>query len=181
MHDLTDELSRMRERLREAKAYLKIDELRARRPQLEAEASRPDLWDDADRARRVTAELSSVTGDIESFEGVASRLDDAATLYELAREEADEESAGEAEQIISELDGELRRIELVSMFSGPHDENDALVTIQAGEGGVDAQDWAEMLLRMYSRWAQRHGFDVELDEVSAGTEAGIQSATFAAV
>jgi peptide chain release factor 2 len=176
MRDLTDELKALRARLDEAAQYLKVDELRARQPQLEAEASRPDLWDDPDKARRVTSELVAVNDDLAAFEALSGRLDDAETLYELARDEADEASLAEVEQSLKAIDADLRRVELRSMFSGEHDERDALVTIQAGEGGVDAQDWAEMLLRMITRWAERRGFDVEVEEFTPGTEAGISSA-----
>jgi len=178
MRDLSDELKALRARLDEAEGFLRIDELRARRPQLEAEASRPDLWDDAERAKRVTSELAGVIDDLDHYEGLASRLDDADTLYELARDEGDEESLAEVEQSLTGIDADLRRIELRSMFSGEHDERDALVTIQAGEGGVDAQDWAEMLLRMYTRWAERRGFDVAVLEFTEGAEAGLSSAEF---
>ena len=178
MRDLTDDLKALRARLTEAETYLKVDELRARRPQLEAEASRPDLWDDADRARRVTGELAAVTDDLEQYEQLAGRLDDADTLYELARDEGDDDALAEVERSLSDIDADLRRIELRSMFSGEHDERDALVSITSGEGGVDAQDWAEMMLRMYTRWAERRGFDVEVDEFTEGSEAGLSSATF---
>ncbi|HET9609526.1 MAG TPA: peptide chain release factor 2 [Acidimicrobiales bacterium] len=176
MRDLTDDLKALRARLAEAEGYLKLDELRARRPQLEAEASRPDLWDDAERAKRVTGELSAVIDDIDGYERLAGRLDDAETLHELARDEGDEGALAEVDEALVGIDRDLRAIELRSMFSGEYDEHDALVTIQAGEGGVDAQDWAEMLLRMYSRWAERRGFDIEVDEVTPGSEAGLSSA-----
>ncbi|HEX6423698.1 MAG TPA: peptide chain release factor 2 [Acidimicrobiales bacterium] len=176
MRDLSDDLRALRARLVEAEGYLKLDELRARRPQLEAEASRPDLWDDPDRARRVTGELSAVTDDIERYEQLAGRLDDAETLHELARDEGDEGALAEVDEALGAIEAELRGIELRSMFSGEYDEHDALVSIQAGEGGVDAQDWAEMLLRMYTRWAERRGFDIEVDEVTPGSEAGLSSA-----
>jgi peptide chain release factor 2 len=178
MRDLSDELKALRSRVAEAEGYLAVDDLRARRPQLEAEASRPDLWDDPDRARRVTGELAGVVDDLDQYEGLAGRLDDADTLYELARDEADEESLAEVERSLVDLDRDLRRLELRSMFSGEHDQHDALVTVQAGEGGVDAQDWAEMLLRMYTRWAERRGFDVAVLEFTEGSEAGLSSAEF---
>jgi peptide chain release factor 2 len=178
MRDLTDDLKALRARLSEAEGYLKVDELRARRPQLEAEASRPDLWDDAERAKRVTGELSTVIDDLEQYEQLEARVDDAETLHELARDEGDDDSLAEVEQSLAAIDTDLRRIELRSMFSGEHDERDALVSITSGEGGVDAQDWAEMLLRMYTRWAEGRGFDVEVDEFTEGSEAGLSSATF---
>jgi peptide chain release factor 2 len=178
MRDLTDDLKALRARLSEAETYLKVDELRARRPQLEAEASRPDLWDDADRARQVTGELSAVTDDLEQYEQLAGRVDDADTLHELGRDEGDDDTLAEVERSLADIDADLRRIELRSMFSGEHDERDALVSVTSGEGGVDAQDWAEMLLRMYTRWAERRGFDVEVEEFTEGSEAGLSSATF---
>jgi peptide chain release factor 2 len=176
MRDLSDELKALRARLDESAGYLRIDELRARLPQLEAEASRPDLWDDADNARKVTAELANVNDDLARYEGIAERLDDAETLHELGRAEGDEESLVEVEESLVDLDRELRQVELRSMFTGDHDTNDALVSITSGEGGVDAQDWAEMVLRMVLRWAERRGFDTEVDSVTAGSEAGISSA-----
>src|SRR5215207_57808 len=176
MRDLSDELKGLRGRVDEAAGYLMVDGLRARQPQLEAEASRPDLWDDPDKARRVTSDLASVNDDLAAFDGLRSRLDDAETLHELARDEGDEASLAEVEASLAAIDADLRRVELQSMFSGEHDQRDALVSIQAGEGGVDAQDWAEMLLRMVTRWAERRGFDAELDDRTPGTEAGISSA-----
>ncbi|HRW37995.1 MAG TPA: peptide chain release factor 2 [Aquihabitans sp.] len=178
MRDVTDDISALRKRLEEAEQYLKVPELRARRPQLETEASRPDLWDDADRARQVTGELASVTDDLERYDALAERIDDVETLAELAREEGDDSVAAEIEEALGALGGDFGALELRSLFTGEHDERDVLAEIQAGEGGADAQDWANMLLRMYLRWAERRGFDVELDEVSAGSEAGISSAAF---
>jgi peptide chain release factor 2 len=178
MRDFSDDLRALRARLQEAETYLQIDELRSRRPQLETEASRPDLWDDQDQARKVTGELSAVSDDIDSFEALIGQLEDAETLAELAREEGDESQEPEIEGAIADLDRSLRALELRSMFSGEHDERDALCSVQAGEGGADAQDWAEMLLRMYIRWAERKGFDTEVEEVTEGGEAGISSATF---
>ena len=178
MRDLTDDLKALRARLSEAETYLKVEQLRARRPQLEAEASRPDLWDDADRARRVTGELSAVTDDIEQYEQLAGRVDDAETLHELGRDEGDDDTLAEVERSLAGIDADLRRIELRSMFAGEHDERDALVSVTSGEGGVDAQDWAEMMLRMYTRWAEQRGFDVEVEEFTEGSEAGLSSATF---
>ncbi|HEY3141272.1 MAG TPA: peptide chain release factor 2 [Acidimicrobiales bacterium] len=176
MRDLSELIKGLRGRVDEAATYLRVDELRTRRPQLEAEASRPDLWDDPDNARKVTGELANVAEDIDRFEGIAGRLDDAETLHELARDEGDEDALAEVEESLAALDRELRRIELRSMFSGEYDQHDALLTIQSGEGGVDAQDWAEMLLRMDLRWAERRGFSAEVDGVTAGSEAGISSA-----
>ena len=178
MRDLSDALELARKRLADAAAYLKVDELRARRPLLETEASRPDLWDDPDAAKRVTGELSVVVDDLERYERLLSELEDAETLYQLARDEGDESQEPEIEAALASLDAELRGLELRSMFSGEHDERDALCTIQAGEGGADAQDWAEMLYRMYVRWAERRGFEVEEEGSTPGSEAGLSSVEF---
>lgn len=178
MRDFTDQLVEARKRIADARAYLKIDELRDRLPLLETEASRPDLWDDADNAKKVTGELSTVMGDLELYDGLVGELEDAETLHELAREVDDESQEPEIETVLSGLDRELRVLELRSMFSGDHDERDALCTIQAGEGGADAQDWAEMLYRMYVRWAERRGFEVEEEGSTAGSEAGLSSVEF---
>jgi peptide chain release factor 2 len=178
VRDFSDQLAEARKRVADAEAYLKIDELRARRPQLETEASRPDLWDDADVAKRVTGELSTVIGDLEQYDRLVTALEDAETLHELAREVDDASQETEIEATLAGLDRELRGLELRSMFSGEHDEYDALCTLQAGEGGADAQDWAEMLYRMYVRWAERRGFSVEEEGSTAGSEAGLSSVEF---
>ena len=178
MRDVSDEISALRKRHTEAATYLRIDERRGRRPQLETEASRPDLWDDADKARQVTGELASVSDDLERYDALGGRLDDVEVLAELAREEHDDSVAQEIEESLKALAADFGALELRSLFTGEHDELDAICEIQSGEGGADAQDFANMLLRMYLRWAEGRGFDVELDEVSEGSEAGISSATF---
>ena len=178
MRDFSDALELTRKRVSDAAVYLQIEELRARRPLLETEASRPDLWDDPDTARRITGELSTVVDDLHHYEHLETELDDAETLHELAREVDDASQEGEIEALLTSLDTQLRALELRSMFSGEHDERDALCTIQAGEGGADAQDWAEMLYRMYGRWAEGRGFDVEEEGSTPGSEAGVSSVEF---
>jgi peptide chain release factor 2 len=178
LKDFTDELRALGQRLSDAERYLDLEGLRKRLASLEADASRPDLWDDADAARKVTTELSRVKGDVDGLEQLGARLSDAETLYELAIEEGDDSVEGEVSESLTSVSRSLDELELRSLFSGEHDEFDAVCEIHAGAGGTDAQDWAEMMLRMYLRWAERRGFSVELDEVSAGQEAGILSATF---
>jgi len=178
MRDFSDDISGLRKRLDEARGYLRIEELREQRPQLETEASRPDLWDDADNARKVTGELSSLIDDITLYEGLESGIDDAETLAELGREEQDDSFEPEVAETIADLDRRFAALELRALFTGEWDEHDAVCSINAGAGGADAQDWAEMMLRMYKRWAEQRGFEFELEEVTAGSEAGISSATF---
>jgi len=178
VRDFSDALELTRKRISDASVYLKIEDLRARRPRLETEASRPDLWDDSEVAKRVTGELSMVVDDLEHFDRLTGEIEDAETLHELAREVDDASQEPEIDAILTSLDSELSALELRSMFSGEHDERDALCTIQAGEGGADAQDWAEMLYRMYVRWAERRGFEVEEEGSTPGSEAGVSSVEF---
>jgi peptide chain release factor 2 len=170
-------------RWRAAREYLKIDARRARQALVAELAADPNLWDDADNARAVTTELGRLTNDLDSFDALRRSLDDANVLGEFARESL---SAGEADwSLFDELASSVEllghaiaALETQSLFSGPYDENDAIVELHAGAGGTDAQDWTEMLLRMFSRWAERRGFGVEIDEVTEGQEAGLLSATF---
>ncbi len=176
--DLKAELAALRSRLEEAQGYLRLDHLRQRRAELEKEVSRPDLWDDPDVARRVTSEFGSVGDDIDLLEDLGRRLSDGEVLYQLMVEEGDDSVVGELTGAIDDLARRLDDLELRSLFTGEYDENDAIAELHSGAGGTDAQDWCEMLLRMYQRWAERRGFDVEIDEATAGQEAGLLSATF---
>jgi peptide chain release factor 2 len=176
--DFSDELASLRRRLGEAERDLDLVGKRERLAKLEERAADPTLWDDPDQARAVTTEMARVRDDVELLERLAQRLSDAEVLYELARDEADESVEPELDEAVAAIERELAATELRSLYSGEHDERDALCEIHSGAGGTDSQDWAEMLLRMYLRWAEQRGFSVELDEVTAGGEAGITSATF---
>ncbi len=178
MRDFSADLAELRKRLGEASGYLKIPDNRERLGALEADASRPDLWDNPDEARKVTSEMSRVRDDVEVFDALAQRVEDAETLFEMAKEEGDDSFEAEIDEAVADIRRRLDELELRSLFAGEYDEHDAVVDIHAGEGGTDAQDWANMMLRMYLRWAERRGFEVELDEVQPGQEAGLTSATF---
>jgi peptide chain release factor 2 len=178
MRDFSDDLKEIRRRVEEAHGYLKIDQTRARLAELEAEVQRPDLWDDQDHAKAVNAHYAAARDDVTTYEALERKVDDVEVLHELAREEDDESQEPELAEAVAAIGAELAELELRSPFIGAHDEADAICRISAKDGGVDAQDWSEMLLRMYSRWAERRGFDVEVDDVSEGTEAGILSAEF---
>ncbi len=178
MRDFSDDLSELRRRVTDARAYLRVDAAEARLAELEQAASKPDLWDDPDAARRVTTELAQVKDDIDLVQGLEARVSDLETLHDLGREESDDSVEPEIAAGIADLAAELDRLELRALFTGEHDERDAICEVHSGAGGTDAADWAQMLLRMFMRWAERRGFDVELDEVQPGTEAGISSATF---
>jgi len=178
MRDFTEDLADVARRVREAHHYLGIDEARQRLAALEVEVSAPDLWDDPDRARKVNSELSAVRDDVELVDTLTRRLSDVQTLYDLAREEGDESLETEIATELGDLRGTLDRLELRALFSGEHDERDAICEVHSGAGGTDAQDWTAMLLRMFTRWAESKGFAVEIDETQEGQEAGITSATF---
>ena len=178
MRDFTDELKDLRRRLGEAEGYLKIDVGRSRLAELEMEVSRPDLWDDQELAKKVNGEYSNVKSDIDTFDGLSRKLEDVELLHEMARELDDETQEVDIEAAAATIGRQLRQLDLRSLFTGEHDEADCIVQINAKDGGVDAQDWAEILLRMYGRWAEVRGFNMEIDEISPAAEAGIMSAEF---
>lgn len=161
---------------------LDVDGLRSRIDKLEHEASDPHLWDDQSRAQRVTSELSHAQGELRRVEDLRRRLDDLPVLYELAGEEtgaAAADALAEADAELAALQADIEAMEVRTLLSGEYDEREALVTIRSGAGGVDAADWAEMLMRMYIRWAEQHKYPVEVFDISYAEEAGIKSATFA--
>jgi peptide chain release factor 2 len=178
MRDFSPDLAELRRRLDAARGYLRVDDARAKVAELEEQVSKPDLWDDQALARSITTELSRVRDDVDLYDGLDGQLSDLETLAELAREESDASLEGEIGEGISAVSARFDELELRALFTGEHDDRDAICTVNSGAGGTDAQDWTNMLLRMYLRWAERRGFAVELDEVSPGTEAGISSATF---
>jgi peptide chain release factor 2 len=175
MRNFSDDLAELSRRLDETEAYLGVEALRARLQVLEKDIAAPDLWDDQDRARSVTTEYTRVKEDIDLVDGMRQELEDATVLHEMAREEDDESQEGEIDAAVQSLSTRLDDLDLRSLFTGDHDESDAVITISAKDGGTDAQDWAEMLERMYLRWAERRGFTVEPVDRSEGQEAGILS------
>ena len=136
----------------------------------------PGFWDDQERAARTSAEHTRAKRKIDLWEGIAADVGDLADLAEMASE--DEEMATELGDQLGSIESRLAELEEQRLFSGEHDAGDAVVTVRSGAGGTDSQDWAEMLLRMYLRWAESRGFAVEIKEASEGEEAGLKSATF---
>ncbi|HET9059531.1 MAG TPA: peptide chain release factor 2 [Acidimicrobiales bacterium] len=178
MRDFTDDLRALRRRLDEACDYLDIEAARKRLSELEPELSRPDLWDRPEAAQIISREYAALKGDSDLIADLEGKVSDAEVLFELGRQEADDSVSTELESLVSDVAAHLADLELRSLFIGEHDSLDAVCEIHAKDGGTDAQDWAEMLLRMYQRWVERRGFTMELDEVTPGQEAGILSATF---
>jgi peptide chain release factor 2 len=138
----------------------------------------PGFWDDQERAARTSAEHSRATRKLNGYRELESELDDLEAIQEMAAE--DDSIAGEVEEQRAAVESKLAELEEERLFAGPYDAGDAVVSVHAGTGGTDSQDWAEMLLRMLMRWAERRGFQVEMVEASPGEEAGIKSATFIA-
>ncbi|MDT7784434.1 MAG: peptide chain release factor 2 [Pseudonocardiales bacterium] len=159
-------------------AVMDLDGLRAAVADLEEQAAKPDLWNDQEKAQKVTSQLSHKQGELRRVTGLRDRLDDLPLLYELAEEADDADALADADNDRVKLRGEIAGLEVRTLLSGEYDERNALITIRAEAGGVDAADFAEMLLRMYSRWAERHQYPVEVFDTSYAEEAGIKSATF---
>ena len=178
MRDFSNDLTELRRRVNEASVYLKVEDSRVRISELEVEVARPDLWDDQDNAKKVNSEYANLKSDMDEFASLAGSIDDLEVLHEMAREIDDESQEPDLERGIAQARTKLDALELRSLFTGVHDEANAIVQINAKDGGVDAQDWSEMLLRMFTRWAERKGFEIEIGDISQGTEAGILSADF---
>ena len=176
--DFSQALAQARAKYEMIAKALDPEGLRSRIADLEKEASAPGLWDDQENAQKVTSKLSSLQSQLKRLESASSRLDDVETLEELGREENDRDVLAEAGREVESLNSDLADMEIQTLLDGEYDEREAVVTIRSGAGGVDAADWAQMLLRMYMRWSERHGFKTKIMDTSYAEEAGIKSATF---
>jgi peptide chain release factor 2 len=177
--DHSEALTALDSTLRNIEAVLDLDRMRKEKSALEEQASAPDLWDDPAKAQQVTSRLSYVQGEINRVEKLRARLDDARILLDLAESESDSAAVDEVGTEISALRKQIDELEVRTLLSGEYDAREALVSVRSGAGGVDAADFAEMLMRMYLRWAERHGYATEVYDTSYAEEAGIKSATFA--
>jgi len=177
--DFDVEIKQLRATMKTIGQVLDLDGMRAEIADLGEQVAAPDLWDDQDNATRVTGRLSSLQGQLDRFTGLVSRIDDLEVLVELGREENDESSLAESEAELGKIHAAVEALEVRTLLSGEYDEREALITIRSGAGGVDAADFAEMLMRMYTRWAERNKYTVEVFDTSYAEEAGIKSATFA--
>jgi peptide chain release factor 2 len=165
--------------LRSIETVLDLDKMREEIDELSEQASAPDLWDDQANAQRVTSKLAGLQNEIERVLSLRRRLDDLAVLVELAEAEDDADTLAESEKELRDLRRAIDAMEVRTLLSGEYDSREALVTLRAGAGGVDAADFTEMLMRMYLRWAERHKYPSEVYDTSYAEEAGIKSATFA--
>ncbi|MDO4715977.1 MAG: peptide chain release factor 2 [Propionibacteriaceae bacterium] len=177
--DLTHLIAELDKSLTSIEAVVDLDALRADIAALEEEVAVPNLWDNQDNAQRVTSRLSAKQAELERVTALRSRLEDAEVMLDLAAEESDQAAAEEVEAELKALSADIAALEVRTLLSGEYDQRDALVTIRSEAGGVDAADFAEMLFRMYLRWADRHGYATEVYDTSYAEEAGLKSATFA--
>ncbi len=176
MSELKEKTTQLEGRLSELEDFFDLEALRGRAANLAEGMSRPGFWDDPEEARRVSAEFARVEDRVCLLDGLRSRLSDAEELLELS--EGDEELLGEVADELGRVERALEEQEVARLFAGEYDEGAAILTINSGAGGVDSQDWAEMLARMYRRWAERRGYDLQTIEYTLGEEAGIKSATY---
>jgi peptide chain release factor 2 len=172
--DLREQLGALDATLGSIETVLDLDTMRKDLAALEEEAADPDLWNDQARAQQVTSRMSHLRSDLARLDALRGRIDDAQAAVDLDDPALMEEAAAD----LPVLAADIQALEVRTLLSGDYDQREALVTINSGTGGTDAADWAEMLMRMYLRWAERHGFATEVFDTSYAEEAGIKSATF---
>ncbi|KQN45594.1 peptide chain release factor 2 [Frigoribacterium sp. Leaf44] len=176
--DFSEQIAALRATFEDIRAVIGQDRLVAEIAELSEQASAPDLWDDTDNAQKITSALSHRQSELEKLETTEARLDDLVVLVEMANDGDDQESADEAQAELKALQKMMDVLEVQTLLDGEYDPRPAVITIRAGAGGVDAADFAEMLLRMYLRYAEKHGMSATVMDTSYAEEAGIKSATF---
>jgi peptide chain release factor 2 len=176
--DVQERTAALETTLASIETVLDLPKMRLAVLDFEAQASVPNLWDDQDKAQQITSRLSFLQGEVRKVETLRRRLDDLPILFELAEGEDDETALAEAEKELGDLQKAIAELEVRTLLSGEYDAREAFVSIRAGAGGVDAADWAEMLLRMYTRYCERHNWPFEVNDTSYAEEAGLKSATF---
>lgn len=172
-----DQLDVLAARLKKVEGYLHIDERRALAEELERKSGESGFWDDAEAARVTMAKLARAKEDVAGIDAARAKLDDAQAAFELGEETGDDELLGEAEASAASLERDLSELELSSWFTGEFDHGDAIVSITPGQGGLEAQDWCSMLLRMYLRYCERRGWKVTINDAPAAEAIGIDRAT----
>ncbi|MGW1679990.1 peptide chain release factor 2 [Saccharopolyspora sp. NPDC002376] len=176
--DVAASLKELTNTLEGIESVMDLDALRANIAELEAEAAKPDLWDDVDHAQRVSSQLVHRQAELRRVTELRQRIEDLEVLYELSEDEGDTSGLAEADKECESLKKDLETLEVRTLLSGEYDQREAMVTIRAEAGGVDAADFAEMMMRMYLRWAERHSYPTEVYDTSYAEEAGLKSATF---
>ncbi|WP_277244782.1 peptide chain release factor 2, partial [Micrococcus terreus] len=176
--DFSASIAELRSTLSSIEQVSDLDKIKADIAELEQQAAAPDLWDDPEAAQKVTSKLSHRQAELNRMAKIESRIDDLEIMVELGREEEDASTMADAEKELTAIQKTLSELEVVTLLSGEYDERDAVVTIRAGAGGVDAADFAEILMRMYLRWAEQRGWSTKVMDTSYAEEAGLKSATF---
>ena len=177
LEDLKPILNDLGEKLDQMRISLEIPAKEEKIAELEYKMSEPSFWDDAAAAQRLNQELAALKGGVDTYRDLKAKYEDAETLYEMGIEESDPSMEGDIRAELTLIAEGLETLQLEVLLSGEYDANDAILTLHAGAGGTEAQDWTQMLLRMYGRWAERHGFTVDTADLQPGEEAGVKSAT----
>ena len=176
--DISDQVAALRSTFADIRSVVGVDRLEAEIADLSEQAGVPDLWDDPEKAQTVTSALSHRQAELAKIDSIQSRLDDIEIMVQLANEEADESAAADVHIELASIQKLLGELEVQTLLDGEYDDRPAVITIRAGAGGVDAADFADMLFRMYLRWAEKHKYPVTVMDTSYAEEAGIKSATF---
>ncbi len=177
LEELKPRLTELSGKLDEMETSLEVPSKESKIAELEYKMGEPTFWDDAEAAQKINQELASLKGSVDKYKALREKYDDAQTLWEMATEENDTSLEDDIKADLDAIAGGLEALQLEVLLSGPYDSNNAILTLHAGAGGTEAQDWTQMLLRMYGRWAERHGFTVETADLLPGDEAGVKSAT----
>ena len=177
LEDIKPRLGELKEKLDQMEVSLEVPATEEKIAELEYKMGEPTFWDDAEEAQKINQELNDVKISVDKFKSLKAKFEDAQTLWEMAMEDGDESLEEEIKDALDKVADGLENLQLEVLLSGPYDANNAILTLHAGAGGTEAQDWTQMLLRMYGRWAERHGFTVETADLLPGDEAGVKSAT----
>ena len=177
LEDLKPTLNDLGEKLDQMRISLEIPAKEEKIAELEYKMGEPSFWDDATAAQKLNQELADLKGGVDTYKGLMAKYEDAETLYEMGIEEGDASMEADIRAELDLITEGLETLQLEVLLSGDYDANNAILTLHAGAGGTEAQDWTQMLLRMYGRWAERHGFAVETADLQPGDEAGVKSAT----
>ena len=177
LEDLKPILNDLGEKLDQMRISLEIPAKEEKIAELEYKMGEPSFWDDAAAAQKLNQELAALKGGVDTYRDLMAKYEDAETLYEMGIEESDPSMEADIRAELNLIAEGLETLQLEVLLSGEYDANDAILTLHAGAGGTEAQDWTQMLLRMYGRWAERHGFTVDTADLQPGDEAGVKSAT----
>ena len=177
LEDLKPELTAVKEQLDQMEISLEVSSKEEKIAELEYKMGEPTFWDDAEKAQQINQELNDVKISVDKYKHLVTKYEDVETLWEMGMEEKDDSVEEDVQAGIAEIREGIESLQLEVLLSGPYDANNAILTLHAGAGGTEAQDWTQMLLRMYGRWAERHGFSVVTADLLPGDEAGVKSAT----